>query len=175
MRGVETSAHCGAALRQFVNGGQGMSNRLFGDIQLGHEGRQLLAKGHGGCIHHVGAPGFNQLTIACRLFSDAARQLGDGGQQIVLDCSRNGDVHGGGEAIVGALCAVDVVVGVHRALAATCSAGQFIGAPGNDLVDVHVALGAAARLPDHQRKLIVVLAVEYFVGGLFDQTCDVRR
>jgi hypothetical protein len=52
-------------------------------------------------------------------------------------------------------------------------AGQLVGAPGDHFVDVHVALGAAAGLPDHQRELVVVLAVEHFVGGLFDQAGDV--
>jgi hypothetical protein len=86
-----------------------------------------------------------------------------------------GDVHGGGEAVVGTLRAVDVVVGMHRRLAAARIAGQFVGAAGDHLVDVHVGLGAAAGLPDHQREVLVVAACEDLVGGLFDQPGDFRR
>ncbi|MNJ60355.1 hypothetical protein D3C77_560780 [compost metagenome] len=82
-------------------------------------------------------------------------------------------MHGGGKAVVGALRAIDVVVGVHRALAAALAGGDLVGATGDHFVDVHIALGAAAGLPDHQRKLVVVLAVQHFVGGLFDQSGDV--
>ncbi|MNZ69082.1 hypothetical protein D3C78_873730 [compost metagenome] len=66
-----------------------------------------------------------------------------------------------------------MVVGVHWRLAATALAGQFVGPPGDHFVDVHVALGAAAGLPDHQRELVVMLAAQHFVGGLLDQPGDV--
>jgi hypothetical protein len=68
-----------------------------------------------------------------------------------------------------------MVVGVYRVLAAPRAAGQLVGAPGDHLVDVHVALRAAAGLPDHQGKLGVVLAVADLVGGLLDQAGDIGR
>ena len=36
---------------------------------------------------------------------------------------------------------------------------------GNDLVDIHIRLGAAARLPDHQGKLLVPLSGTDFLAG----------
>ena len=123
----------------------------------------------------MGAPSLDQPAVSRRLLSNAARQLGDCRQKVLLDRPRNGDVHGGRETVVGALCTVDVVVGVDRALAAARTTGQLVGASGDDLIDVHVALGAAAGLPDHQRKLIVVLTMKDLVRGLFDQAGDVRR
>jgi hypothetical protein len=68
---------------------------------------------------------------------------------VLLNRLRSGDVHGGGEAVVGTLCAVDMIVGVHWYLATAAMAGQFIGAPGNHFIDVHVALRTAAGLPHH--------------------------
>ncbi|MNM89022.1 hypothetical protein D3C81_1012460 [compost metagenome] len=111
--------------------------------------------------------------MARRQFGQARGQLGDRRQQFVVYRLGGGDVHRRREAVVGALRAVDVIVGVHGRLAAAPLASQFVGPPGDHLVDVHVALGAAAGLPHHQRELIVVLAIEDFVGGLFDQPGDV--
>ena len=47
-------------------------------------------------------------------------------------------------------------------------AGDFVAAVGDDLVGVHVGLGAAARLPDHQREVVVKLAINDFVAGLLN-------
>ncbi|MCY1407911.1 hypothetical protein D9M71_232230 [compost metagenome] len=147
----------------------------MGVIELGDERRYFLAKGDGRGIHHVGAPGLDQVLVVRGQFGQPIGQFGDGRQQVLLHGLGRGNVHGRGEAVVGALRAVDMVVGVHRHLAAAPLAGQFVGAPGNDFVDVHVALGATAGLPDDERELFVVLAIEHFVGGLFDQPRDIRR
>ena len=67
-----------------------------------------------------------------------------------------GDVHGGGVGVVAALALVDVIVGVDGRLAAELSAEQLDGAVGDDLVGVHVGLGAGPRLPDHQREVVII-------------------
>lgn len=172
-RRVEAGADGGAALSQFADRGQGGANGGFGMAKLGDEGGKLLAKGDRRGIHHVGAPGLDQVGVALRLFLQAVTQFGDGWQQAVFHGLCRRDVHGGGEAVVGTLRAIDVIVGVYRALAATAATCQLIGATGDDLVDVHVALRAAASLPDHQGELRVVLAVEHFVRGLFDQSGNI--
>ncbi len=78
-----------------------------------------------------------------------------------------GDVHRGGEDVVRGLAAVDLVVGMHAALLAALPAEELACAVGEHLVHVHVGLRAGARLPDHERKLPVVLAGEHLVrrGG----------
>src|SRR6266508_2095394 len=48
------------------------------------------------------------------------------------------------------------------------AAGELDGPVRDHLVDVHVRLRAAARLPDVERELVVVLAVDDLVGGLHD-------
>ena len=80
-----------------------------------------------------------------------------------------GDVHGGRERVVRRLPAVDVVVGMDRRLAAHHAAGQLDGAVRDDLVHVHVALRPGARLPHHQREVVVQLARDDLVGRVHDQ------
>ena len=45
---------------------------------------------------------------------------------------------------------------------------HLVGAAGDHLVGIHVGLGAGAGLPDHQRKLVVQLAVDDFLRGRGD-------
>ena len=94
----------------------------------------------------------------------------DSGNQGVLHPLRGRDVHGGGERVVGGLRHVDVVIGMNRLLRSQFAARQFDGAVGDDLVDVHVGLGAAAGLPDTQRELVVEFAGDDFVGRLHDES-----
>ncbi len=61
-----------------------------------------------------------------------------------------------------------MIVGMHRLLGAEFAAQHFIGAIGDHLVEVHVGLGAGAGLPDHQRKMIIELAVDHLARGADD-------
>ena len=49
-----------------------------------------------------------------------------------------------------------MIVGVDGGLAAELAAEQLDGAVGDDLVGVHVGLGAGPRLPDYQREVVVI-------------------
>ena len=93
----------------------------------------------------------------------------DGRNQRVLHAIGRRDVHGRRKRVIRRLRHVDVVVGMNRLLRSHFAAGDFDGAVGDDLVHVHVGLGAAAGLPDAQRELVVELAGDDFVGGLHDQ------
>ena len=123
----------------------------------------------------MGAAGLDQFHMPCRQLGQASCQFIDRGQQMIVHSLGSGDMHGGGEAVVGALRAVDMVIGVDWRLAATAFARQFIGASCNHFVGVHVALCTAVCLPHHQRELVVVFTVEHFIGGLFDQAGDIGR
>ena len=85
------------------------------------------------------------------------------------------DVHRGREAVVRRLAHVDVIVGMHRRFRAELAAEHFVGAVGDHLVDVHVGLGAGAGLPDHQREVIVELAVDHLLRRLDDGVGAPRR
>src|SRR5260370_40539789 len=54
---------------------------------------------------------------------------------------------------------------MNRFLAAHFAAGNFDGAVGDDFVDVHVGLRAAAGLPDAKREVLVEFSGDDFVGG----------
>ncbi|MNQ74270.1 hypothetical protein D3C85_890240 [compost metagenome] len=172
---VESGTDGSTALGQFANRRQGGTDRPLGMLELGDEGREFLAESDRGGIHHVGAAGLQQFAVASGLLGEPCGQFGQGRQQVMLHGAGRGDVHGRGEAVVGALRAVDVVIRVYRALAATWATGEFVGAAGDHFVDVHIALGTTAGLPDRQRELRVVLASQHLVGGLFDQAGDVQR
>ncbi len=55
-------------------------------------------------------------------------------------------------------------------LAAALAAEHLVGAVGDHLVEVHVGLGAGAGLPDHQREMIVELAVDHLLRGADDRS-----
>ena len=57
---------------------------------------------------------------------------------------------------------------MHRLLAADLAAQELDGPVGDDLIQVHVGLGAGARLPDGERKLARPFAGDHFLGGTFD-------
>ena len=72
------------------------------------------------------------------------------------------DMQSGGEGVVGALRQIDMVVGMEQRLP---SLG--VAHVGDDLVAVHVGLGAAACLPDRQGKLFCQLpGPDGLAGGL---------
>ena len=90
-----------------------------------------------------------------RLAQQRRVQVLEGRDQLAHRLLAGGDVHGGREGVVRGLAAVDVVVGVHGRLAAALPAQQLVGPVGDDLVGVHVGLGAGAGLPDDERELVV--------------------
>lgn len=90
------------------------------------------------------------------------------GQQRLFDLEDGGDVHDGGEGVVGRSGSVDVVVGVNGLLGAHRAAQNLNGSVGDDLVGVHVGLRAGAGLPDDEREVIEELEVGHLGGGLLD-------
>ena len=80
-----------------------------------------------------------------------------------------GDMHRGREGVVRRLSQIDVIVRVHRRLAADLAAEQLDRPVRQHLVDVHVGLGAGAGLPDIERKVVVEQAPDRLVGGAHDR------
>lgn len=77
-------------------------------------------------------------------------------------------MHDGGEGVIGRGGHVDVVVGVDRLLAAHCAAEDLDGTVGDDLVGVHIGLGAGARLPDDEGEVIDELKGSHLLSSLLD-------
>jgi hypothetical protein len=64
---------------------------------------------------------------------------------------------------------------MYGGLAAHHATRELDGAVRDDLVRVHVALGAATGLEHHQREVLVELALDHLVGGPHDEVGDVGR
>jgi len=81
-------------------------------------------------------------------------------RRVVFGLDRDGNVNRGREHIVGRLRAVDVVVRMHAPVRTERIAHSLRGSVGDHLVGVHVALGTAAGLPDHEREMVVQASVD---------------
>ena len=96
----------------------------------------------------MGAAGFHHVPVGVLQVLKADQHLLQGGEEPPVEGSSRGDVQGSGEGVVGALGQVHVVVGVEQVLPRL-----EVAPPGDDLVAVHVGLGAAAGLPDGQGEV----------------------
>ena len=61
-----------------------------------------------------------------------------------------------------------MIIGVDGGFRADFTAKDFDGAVGDDLIGVHVGLGAGAGLPDNEGEMIIKLAVDDVIGGFGD-------
>jgi hypothetical protein len=140
-----------------------------------HVAAEFLAQRQRHGVHHVRAAHLDDGFELGGLPGQHVAQVAQRRQQAVVHFARGGDVHGGGEGVVGRLALVDVVVRVNRLLGTEFAAGHLDGAIGDHLVHVHVALGAGAGLPHHQREVVVEPAGGHFRGGAGDQVGLVLR
>ena len=97
------------------------------------------------------------------------QQAVDGRQDLLLERDARSHVHRRREGIIRALRAIDVIVRMHERLPQ-----QRIGAVGDDLVDVHIRLRAAAGLPDGEREVSVERAIKDLVAGGLDRAGTAR-
>ena len=138
---------------------------------LGVAGK-LLAEGEGRGVLGVGAADLDDLGERLRLVVERVPELLQGRDQAVVDFLGGGDVHGRRERVVRRLAHVHLVVRVAQRLGAEAAAEDFDRAVGDDLVGVHVGLGARAGLPDDQREMIVELALGDLLSGPDDGGAD---
>lgn len=170
LKGVDAGADSGAALGQQLQVGQRALYTLDAKVELGNVARELLSQGEGSGILQVGASNLDNL-LGLKLVDlglQSSPEAVQGGQQVTLQLEDGGNVHDGGEGVVGRGAAVDVVVGVDGLLGAHGAAEDLNGAVGDDLVCVHVGLGAGAGLPDDEGEVVEQLAVGDLFGGLLD-------
>ena len=118
----------------------------------------------------MGAAGLDHIFKGVCFGSQCVAQVANSGNRSAHRLKVGRNVHRRREGVVGRLRLVDVVVGVkHFARVTQASAAKHVAAVGNDLVDVHVALGSGTGLPNDQRKLCVVLAREDFVADVANE------
>ena len=165
---IEAGADRGAALRQRIE-------ILHRDVQprdaaldLRGVAGKFLAERQRRRVLGVGAADLDDVRERLFLFAQRAQQFAQRRNEVGGDALGRRDMHRGRERVVRRLAHIDVIVGMNRLLGAELAAQQFVGAVGDHLVEVHVGLGAGAGLPDHQRKMIVELAVDHLARGADD-------
>ena len=156
--GVEPGSHCRAPQGQVGQRAKGQFNHFRVPLQHGSPAADFLGKGDGGGVLQMGATALHDSSVGLLQLLHGGDHFLHGRQEILPDGAHGGDVHGRGEGVVGALGHIHMVVGVKQ-----LSTGQLIAPVCNDLVDVHVGLGAGARLPYGEGEMTVQLAGEDFV------------
>src|SRR5229473_1171829 len=151
--GVEAGADGGAADGEIVEAVEGDGDAAAVAVEKIDVAGKFLAEGERRGVLQMGAADFY----------DVGEFLGFGVEGVAEI------LYGGGKRVVGGLRHIYIVIGMNRLLAAQDAAGDFDGAIGDDFVDVHVGLRAAAGLPDAQREVVVQFSGDDFIGGLDDQ------
>ncbi len=107
-----------------------------------------------------------------RFQPQGAVQGAQGRLEAALDLEDRGYVHRGRKRIIRRLAEIDVIVWINRMFRAARRAEQFIGAIGDDLIEVHVGLRAGPCLPNEQGKLGVEAAAFDFARRRGDRVAE---
>ena len=165
---VDTSSDGCSTLCQHLEARETGLYPLNAKVELLYVSRELLAESQRGSILEMCPANLDQVLPLVDLLLQRIAEAGEGGKERLLEVEHGGDVHDGGEGVVGGGGHVDVVVGVDWLLAAHCAAEDLDGAVGDDFVRVHVGLGARASLPHHKREVVDELEGGHLVSGLLD-------
>ena len=163
LRCVEPCADGGAAEGKLVEEGEGCLQLLLRLLKHIEPAADLLHEGDGDGVLQMRASRLDDAVVLCHEAAEGRGEEVDRGEQPVLDGDDSGDVHGGREGVVRALRHVRMVVRMENFL--PC---DLVAAVRDDLVDVHIGLRAAARLPYSEREVGGELAVEDFITCLAD-------
>ena len=172
---VEAGADRRGAERQRMEIVQRRRNARERVVDLRDPAANHLPERHRHRILQMRAADHDHAGVRGRLLRQRVAQRGDLGNQAVNDCFRRGHVHHDRETVVGRLTLVHVIVGMHGRMRSERLAGELIGAIGNHLVRVHVALRAGSGLEHDERKLGIEPAGDDFVRGARDQIGNLRR
>jgi hypothetical protein len=168
LEGVETSADSGTTLSQVAQVGKSGLDTLDVTVELGDVARELLAKSKGSGVLQVGAADLDNVLELVDLHLEGVAEGLERRQKRLLDLDNGSDVHDGGEGVIGGGGHVNVVVGVDGLLGAHGATEDLNSTVGDNLVGVHVGLGAGTGLPDDQREVVQQLTLSDLSGGLLD-------
>jgi len=173
-RGIDSGADRRAAERKLVNAPERILDPF--EIIAQHRGvaGPFLAERERRCVLHMGSADLYDIVPFGRFCRDGIAQFGHRRNQAFLGLDGGRDVHGGREAVVGGLRHVDMVVRMNRALAAQRGTLDLAATVGDDLVNVHVELRAAAGHPHVQWKHLLMFPRKDFVADARDQLVSVR-
>ena len=170
LEGVDASANGGTALGEESQVGDRALDALDAVVELGNVARELLCQGERGGILKMGSADLDDLLgfEIVNLLLESITQVAQRGDKLVRELENGGNMHDGGEGVVGGGAAVDMVVGVDGLLAAHLAAEDLNGTVGDDLVSVHVGLGTGTGLPDNEGEVVQELAISDLLSGLLD-------
>lgn len=186
LSGVQTSTDSGTTLGQHAQVLQSGLNTADTPLNLGDITRELLTKSQGGSVLQVSSTDLDDVLESVLLGLKSSVKLLHRGKKLLVDLNDGSNVHSGGETmanqheerpmarmeknsrVVGRLAHVNMVVGVNGLLATKLTTHHLDGPVGNDLVHIHVGLGAGTSLKDDEREFVDELARDDFVSGLLD-------
>ena len=167
---VETGTDCGSAHVEGAN----LFLRGIKALNIAADGArisvELLAETNRHGVLKLGAAHLNDGVELLGLFAQCLLEA----LQLNLRLAEQGKcchLSAGRKHVVGGLTEVHVVVRVHEAVVALHAAQDFDGAVCDDLVCVHVERGTCAALNRVDNELVVELAVDDLIAGLYDSTC----
>lgn len=172
LEGVQTGTDSGTTLSQEAQVGDASLNALDVAVELGNVAGELLAKSQRSGVLQVSTANLDDVLELVDLDLESVTESLKGRQKGLLELDNGGNVHNGGEGVVGGGGHVDVVVGVDRLLGAHGTTEDLNGTVGDDLVGVHVGLGAGTSLPDNQREVVQQLTLSNLSSGLLDGLTD---
>ncbi len=111
----------------------------------------------------MGASDLDDMVKFLRLVRQRMVQFFQPRQQHIACHHADGHMHGRRKRIIRRLAHVHMIIGVDRFFGAHYAAQHFDGAVADDLIRVHVGLGARPRLPDDQRKIVVKPPVDHLL------------
>ena len=123
-------------------------------------------------ILKVRAPDLDERLPSAGFVTQRIAQDIASGQQAFGNSPPRSNVQRRRKTVVRRLAHVDMIVRMHRHLAAARVRQRLVGETRNHLVDVHVALCATAGLPDDERELVVMLARRDRDRCFFDRVCQ---
>ena len=169
VRRVEAGADGGRADRELVEVGERLLDPLEVVVELGDVAGELLPEGERDGVLEMGPTDLHDVGPGGRLRIERVAERTDGRQEPLGELHRGGDVHRGRERVVRGLREVDVVVRMHGGLRAELAPRDLDRPVRDDLVHVHIGLGARPRLPHVEGEVVVEGAGEDLVGGRGDQ------
>lgn len=172
LEGVETSADGGTTLSQEAQVGNASLDTLNVAVKLGNIARELLAESERSGVLQMSTANLNDVLEVVDLHLESIAEALERRQKGLLKLDDSGNVHDSGEGVVGGGGHVDVVVGVDGLLGTHGTTEDLNGTVGDDLVGVHVGLGAGTSLPDDQREVVQQLALGDLSGGLLNSLTD---
>ena len=163
LRRVQSRADSSAAECELMQERQSCLQLLLRLLKHGEPAADLLREGDGNGILQMCTSGLDNALILLHEAAEGTCEEINAREEPVLDGDDGGDVHCCRESVVRALRHVGVIVRMEDFLAR-----DLVSAVRDDLVDVHVGLCAAARLPDGEREVFREFACDDLVARRLD-------